>query len=606
MANSTSKTKLKTAASRNVPVISEKKFPFGETGILFLGLSLLFSFFPPITRGWGLNYPAFFEIWIMIPFYLLLLLLWTPQSNRYLVKKLSGINRSKVIAFCGKHRYALFVLLSIIAGVCFYLLKIKYIFLGDTDLRGKQIEDGDMSGSEYLTKLSIKQIWLFLHGLIGYTANQTIQLLGYISGGVYVFISLCIADLIGKTFLKKVAVFCLATLSLTALLLFCGYTEIYALPALFLIAYLFFALLYLKGKIAFWIPAIVIFTGVAYHLMLVCMIPSLIYIVYAKELWKYPFFRKKATIAVLVLIAAPFIYIAFRKYALPMMLPLSDDSGFMTMFSIAHYVEFFNSQMLGGGIGFLIWIATLIYGIRHKIKVDITQIFFFIASLSFTGLIFVFCIDRGSGDWDICAFAPIVYNLSNAYFLLSVYERKLYRNIKYGIVMIVGFSILHTSAWIYTNKTDALIPWVESAFATDPAGYYKRAFSNEGMLAAAFSANDLHELAIKWGKKAYQKYPNDPRAGFNYSIYLLDLNRNTEAYAILEQSVKKFPFYPFAYVNLIKLYSKSKDHDALYRILLAMEQAYRKWPQEFTSRLPQEQINRYLGMLEELKKQKSN
>lgn len=578
----------------------QKSLPFPEIGILFIGLSLLFSFFPPITRGWGLNYAGCFNLWFTIPFYLLLLLFWLPQSNRYIVEKLSRINGTSFVVFCKKHKYVLFLLLSVIAGFAFYLLKIKYIFLGDTDIRAKQIEDGIIMRDDYMTMLSIKYIYHFLNEKMGYTCIQTIRLLDYISGGFFVFISLCIADTIGNTFLKKAAVFFMATLSLAALLIFCGYTDVYMLPLIFLIIYLYTALLYFRGKISVWLPILSLLIGITFHLMLVCLVPSLIYLVYAKALWKYSFFRNKRTIIGLIMISAPFIYFSFRKFAIPMMLPFSSDKGLMTMFSLAHYIEFFNSQMLGGGIGFLIWIITLIYSVIHKIKYNMTFYFFLIASLSITGLIFVFRADRGSGDWDISSFAAVVYNLSNACFLITVYEQKLYRNMKYGILMIAGFSILHTSAWIYTNKTDASIQWVESAFATDPAGYYKSSFNNESMLTAIFTANNLPEHALKWGKIAYLKYPDDPRMGFNYALNLQQLNRNTEACAILEQSIKKFPFYPPAYTRLIEYYSITQNAELLYHTLLAMKQAYQQSPESFTRRISPEQMNMYFGILNEL------
>ena len=286
-----------------------------------------------------------------------------------------------------------------------------------------------------------------------------------------------------------------------------------------------------------------------------------------------------------------------------MMLPFSGDSGDMTMFSFVHYVEFFNSQMLGAGIGFPIWFAILIYSVVHRIKYDATLIFLLIASLSVTGMMFVFIMLRGSGDWDIASFSAIVCNLSNACFLLAVHGRKTYVNTRYGILMISVFSILHTSAWIYTNKTDALIPWVESAFSTDPAHYYKRSFNNEAMIAAALGANQLYERALIWGKKAWLKYPNDPRMGYNYAGELQKLNRHAEACPVLEQTIKKFPSYPLPYVNLIEYYINIKDYNSLYRVLLAMEQAYKQSPAPFTGRLPQEQLNQYFGVLENLRKQ---
>ncbi|MDR1524042.1 MAG: hypothetical protein LBS79_02140, partial [Tannerella sp.] len=530
-------------------------------GFIFIGLSLLFSFSPLVKRSWGLNDTAFFDPWMIILFYLLLLFFWFPQTNRYIVEKLCSINKNGIFSSLRKYRYVIFILAGIVAGICFYLLKIKYIFLGDTDIRAKQIEEGIFLKEEYLTMLSLKYAYRWLHEKFAFTGVLTIRLLDYISGSIFIFLSLCIANLLGNTCLKKLAVFFMATLSLAALLLFCGYTEIYALPALFLLAYLYAALLYLKGKVSVFIPVFTLLTGIGFHLMLVAMFPSLFYLVYFKALWKYPFFRKKRTLSGLVIIFAPFLYVAFNKFAHPMMLPLQNDNGLLTLFSSAHYVEFFNSQMLGAGIGFLIWLTTLVLSVVHKIKYDAKLWFFQIASLSVSGMIFVFRMDRGSGDWDICSFAPIVYNAANACFLISVYERKLYRNIKYGILMIAGFSVLHTSAWIFTNKSDASIQWLETAFSTDPANYYKTSFHNESMLSAVFSANDLPEHAIKWGKKAYLKYPNDHRTGYNYANLLIALNRSEEGYAIMEQLLKSFPGYALPYTHLIAHYVKIKDYN---------------------------------------------
>jgi predicted Zn-dependent protease len=169
--------------------------------------------------------------------------------------------------------------------------------------------------------------------------------------------------------------------------------------------------------------------------------------------------------------------------------------------------------------------------------------------------------------------------------------------------MIAGFSALHTSAWIYTNKSDASIKWLETAFSTDPAHYYKRSFKNESMLSAAFSANGLQEYAIKWGKKAYSKYPNDPRTGYNYANQLITANRPEEGYAIMEQLLKSFPTYAMPYTTLITHYLDIKDYNALYRVLLQMEQFYAQSPEAFTSRLSSEQLKQYFDILSQMKSQ---
>jgi tetratricopeptide (TPR) repeat protein len=584
--------------------VKEKSFPFAGTGLLFIALSLLFAFSPVITRAWGLDYIAFFDGWVIILFYLLLLCFWLPPVNGYIVKTITSISKKQIIPFLGKYRYVVFVLIGIIAGYCFYLLKIKYILLGDFDIRGKEIEDGVTVGSEPLTMFLLHHACLFLNGKFGLTGIQTIRFFDYISGGLFFFIGLCAANLMGNTLLKKLAAFVVSSLSLAALLVFCGYTDVYALPLLFLQTYLFVCLLHLKRKISILLPVLVGLIGVGLHLMLVCMIPSLVFLIYGNVLWKYPFFRDRKTIFILILVSLPFIYFAYTRYALPMIMPLeAGELNLLTLFSTAHYVEFLNSQLLASGAGFLIWITILIYSLVHKIKYDMTLWFFLVSSLSIAGLMFVFNGIRGSGDWDIFSFAAVVYNMGSAYFLLMAHEHKWFKNIKYGILMFGGFSVLHTSLWIVTNKTDASIPRLESAIATDPANYYKTSYNNESLLASAFSANGLHEIAIKWSKQAWLKHPKDPRMGYNYANELIKMNKKNEAVVVLEQTLKSYPAYALPYASLIQYYVDSKNYQSLYRILLQMEQVYKQYPEAFTSRLPQEDINKYFSILSELRQQ---
>ena len=492
--------KSKINKSKNtLPEKKIKTFPFFITGLIFIALSLFVTFSPDMTRGWGFNYIKFFAPWVIALYYILLLCFWLPPVNNSIVRFFTRINKQNIISFFRKYKYLLFVIISISFGVLFYLLKIKYIFLGDLDIRAKQIEGGHIINDEYLTMQFFKHAHSFLNAKLGFTGIQTIRLFDYITGSIFIFISLCISNIIGNTFLKKISVFFVSTISSTILLQFCGYTEIYAFPILFLLLYLFACILNLKGVTGIYIPLIVLLIGLGFHLMLACLIPSFIFLFYKSVLWKYSIFRKRNMIIILLLISSPFIYLAINKFALPKMLPFSPgEKDFMTMFSISHFKEFFNSQVLASGIGFFVWIATLLYSLIKRIKYDATQCFLLIASISIVGLMFVFDPYRGSGDWDILAFAAVVFNLSNAYYLIQLHNNNLCSNIKYGILMISGFSVLHTSMWIVTNKTDASIGWVEQAFETDPARYYKQSFCNEAMIGEMFLANGLKEKSLEW------------------------------------------------------------------------------------------------------------
>ena len=597
--------KSKKTKSKNIfPKKKIKAFPFLITGLIFITLSLLISFHPDIARGWGFNYIKHFAVWVIALYYMLLLCFWFPPVNNAITNIIAEISKQNIISLLRKYRYILFVIISITFGFIFYFLKIKYIFLGDLDLRPRQIEEGIIINDEYLTMLFLKHIHSFLNNKFGLTGIQTFQIFDYIIGSVYIFISLCISNIIGNTLLKKISVFIVGIISSTIILQFCGYTEIYAFPVLFLLLYLFACILHLKGRVGIYIPLIVLLLGIGFHLMLVCMFPSFIFLFYSSVLWKYSIFRKKTTIIVLLLISSPFICLTINKFALPKMLPFSPgENDLMTMFSVSHFKEFFNSQVLASGIGFFIWIMTLIYSLINRIRYDATQWFLFIASISIVGLMFVFDPHRGSGDWDILAFAAIVFNLSNAYYIIQLHNNNLCTNIKYGILMISGFSIIHTSMWIITNKTDASIGWVEQAFEQDPALYYKLSLNNQAMLGEMFSANGLFEKSLIWYKIAYGKYPYDHRMEFNYANALLNIGRSDEAIIMYEKIVDKYPSYPLPYANLIDLYYTNEVNDSLYKILLKMEIAYNKYTDEFDSRLSKEDIEHFFSILNELRNQ---
>jgi predicted Zn-dependent protease len=141
-----------------------------------------------------------------------------------------------------------------------------------------------------------------------------------------------------------------------------------------------------------------------------------------------------------------------------------------------------------------------------------------------------------------------------------------------------------------------------AAFEKDPANYYKQSFNNESMLAAAYAANGLDKEAILWSQKAYRRYKNDPRMGYNYANELLKRKQHKEAYAIYEALIHNFPTYALSYPPLISYYYSENKYDDLYRVLNKMHVAYTANSQAFTSRIAQEQMDSYLTLWADLKK----
>ena len=584
------------ATSKNVT--KSKYFPFLFLGVSFILLHVYLSFAPEVERAWGLNFVRFFDWKAIIFFYIMSAVVIVPSVNKKITGLAIAFSKEKFAAFLKKNKVAFFILTAIISVIIFQKLQIKYVLLGDLDIRVKQIEKGEIMNDEFLTMQMFKYLYILLHGQFAWTGVQIVRLFSYISGGLFILTSLFAADAIGKNFLQKLSYFIISTLSLGALMQFCGYLEMYALALLLLQVYICLCIFCLQGKVNIIFPVLTLAVGIAAHLMLVAMLPSLIFLIYRNLLWKYPVFRKKSTFCILAIVAFPFVYYALTTVATRVLLPFSPgEKDFMTMFSMAHYKEFINSQLLAGGFVFIVWIATVLYFIFKKIRFSALHWFFLISSLSMTGLLFVFNALRGSGDWDILSFGAVVTNAMTAFLLLDLHNRKIIKNIRYGICMTSVFAILHTSFWIITNDSDISIGWLKKAIEKDPAGYYKGSFSNESLLGAVFDANNLNEEALYYQKISYLKHRNDPRTGYNYAGQLHRNNQIQEATAIYEDLVKNFPFYALPYKALVGIYMQSQNYPALHTLLTKMQTAYNQSPEAFTSRIPQEEINAYFDIL---------
>ncbi|MDR1594831.1 MAG: hypothetical protein LBS43_10190 [Prevotellaceae bacterium] len=580
-------------------------FPFALLSAVYILIHIFVSLNPSVDRGWGINFVRFFDPVIIGLFYAIMIAVCLPPVNKMVIDFFTSITRKKIINMARKYKIVLFILIAVGAGFVFHALQVKYVFLGDAGIRPTEVEEGkvNMKG-EILTTFILAHLYTWLNSRWSVSGLQTIQIVSNISGSLFVLSSLLTANIIGKNIRQKIACFVIATLSLAALMQFCGYSETYSLDLFLLQLYLYLSVLHLLKKASIIFPIVALVIGIVAHFMLFFMLPSLAFMFYCSVLWKHSFFRKKNTLILLSILAIVVVSYVYVRIALPMMLPFSiGDKNIMTMFSTAHYKEFLNAQILGGGFVFIIWAGLLLFYLynRKKVKFTVMHWFLCIASCSVTGFLFVVDLWRGSGDWDISSFGAITTNLTAAFLILDLHRQKIVKNIKYGICVISVFAVVHTSLWIVTNATDKSIGWVEKAFATDPAVYYKRSFSNESMLGAIFSTNDLKEKSLYWEKMAYLHHQNDPRTGYNYANVLIREGQVNEAVQIYESSVSRFPAYALPYAQLVNIYSQNKNYEALYRLLLKMESIYKKNPKAFTSRLSQEQINSYFDMLNQLK-----
>jgi hypothetical protein len=142
--------------------------------------------------------------------------------------------------------------------------------------------------------------------------------------------------------------FLIFSLSIGTLLVFCGYVEIYALPALSILVYIYVSILYLNGKVKWMVPLLALGVSVGLHLISLALVPSLICLYYDK-------FTVKRFVLLLIC-GTPILYFIARNWGVNFVHPMSE------LFSVNHLGEFINSQVLAGGLSLILFTVLLIKG----------------------------------------------------------------------------------------------------------------------------------------------------------------------------------------------------------------------------------------------------
>jgi tetratricopeptide (TPR) repeat protein len=415
----------------------------------------------------------------------------------------------------------------------------------------------------------LNKVHTFLAKNFAFTGYKTFVLQSIVSGGLYVFFACLISNLTGRILLEKVITF-LFFISIGAILLFFGYIEIYSVPALSIIIYVYFSLLWVKGKTNFILPFLALILAVALHLMAIGLVPSFFIVLYQKYGKRIPFLKniKTKPFIILILFLLPVAFKLAAVLHLGDLMPVSESikaPKVMLLFSSRHLWEFLNSQILASGLYFILLVYFTIKAIRGRLKFD--DIMWFYGSASFFMLFIAFVTNkmRGSGDWDICALPAIIVSPMVAYMWFSnVQATGQYKKFKYALVVILVMNFVNSIAWIGINASDKSIKKIESMLENDPGYYYVTKLPSLYNLALSYRANGLKEESLNCYKKIYRKYYNSPEAHINYANQLIEYGKDQEGAAILINLIRMNPYISVAYPMLFKIYEKYKMQDNIY------------------------------------------
>lgn len=552
-------------------------------------------------RTWGFDFVRFFGVHWQAGFYLAMLGLCLPSLSARFSRLVLAV-LDQIIPWMethGKHLWFLFI--ALLSIPFFILLTSKYAFLGDSHLRSADAVAGTIRREQFLSLLLFHWVYKIFHTRFHVDGVLAIKLCAWAAGALFVYFSLKTADALGKSPGQKALFFAFLAFGGYAEQ-FCGYIEEYAVGLLFVLIYLYSALLVLHGKLRLVWPALILLLGALFHFGLLLYFPSFFILIYLLHLKDLPLFRKPVFWAAFVFCGALLFYFFAYKPMLPRLYPVFSIPGSsrMSMFSLRHFWEYGNSLVVSSGPALIVIIFSAIVMVWQRLKPTANLIFLGLTIAPPMAGVFILDTCLGCRDWDVFSFAAIGINLLAASVLLFVLQQeKISQTIRrYVLTFFCGILILHTLSWVFLCASDRSIPRLKDAMLDDPASYYPD-HPAPMVLAIIFSNNKLDKDAMEMYALAYQKFPEDPRNGFNYASQLVQNGRMREASPVLNDLFERFPAYPLPLRLLFQAYASNGNQEMALKVLERFLELAQSNPDKLKPYYSSAEVAGYLTQLEQ-------
>jgi hypothetical protein len=588
-------------AGRHVAIVCAASFGVIALHFLFLFVFPHFAQFPQVLRRtWGFHFITYYSVPVRIEFYLLAAIVCIPASNRLCWEAALLMDSSNLRNVVSRNKELVFVSIAAAAIPLFWLLRSKYAFLGDNFIRVDNVIRNDYIRDEPGAVWLLHYFYTVLHACFSLDGVTVFQVFDCLCGGAFVYLALRIADALGSAAFEKVSIF-LFYCGFGTMYHFCGYIEIYSLPVVLFVAYLYASLLSIRGKVHYAVPAIVMGVACVCHLISLIFLPSFLAVIYESKLRQNPFFRRPLA-WILVGAGAALILLLGYPHMAPRFYPLfAKGKGPMAMFSFVHVWEYCNGLLLSCGPALLIGSACLAYAALTKKRLAAETWFLLAASACIAAGLFAFNEIYGSGDWDIYSFSSLPVNLAAIFLFFQCFgDGKHSRFSRYAVVVFLGFMVLHSAPWILINASDKSIGRYEDCIMSDPASYYidHPAPMKIGM---AFDKYKLPGISFEYYKMAYEKDSTDPRNKYNYAVALLkDKNQLAMSTKILEKLCDDAPGYVPPLQLLVQIAQNTKNADLMFKGGMRLVELFRTKKDLLIRYYSQDEIMGVFGDLAEL------
>ncbi len=459
-------------------------------GLLTLSLHIA-AFALPEESSWSVWPYTFFPTWLRWVLALLVGALIIPAISHKTQKGLLWLYETilrfmnYLLAFISpptRRRQVSFALVALLAGLLFWLARIRHLRWGDSYMLSVALSYHDLNlrvvynWQAPFTVFLHQRLWHFVaNPLLGWPVETVYSSISIICGLAFVYILLTFMYHLGRDQLETTFLSALI-LSTGSIQLFFGYVENYTIVSVVLLLMLFLAWRTLQGQIRPIWPVVSLSIANAFHPSTVFLWPGMCLLSWLA--WK----RKQVSTrgALLQTILPPLLLggcvlalmesgghglAAFLGVDRPgggdgiWFVPLFETTTqwqHYTMFSAAHIIDWSNIHFLISPFGLPLIIVTLVIIRRFGLIIFDTQseqdyaYFLGITATMYLLLTYLWNPDYGGRkDWDLFAPAAFIYTLLAGYLLVrSLSSREKLRD---GGLFIIAVSLLHTAAWIFTN-----------------------------------------------------------------------------------------------------------------------------------------------------------
>ncbi len=406
---------------------------------------------------WGIHFLHFFPAWSAWVLTAAVSSLFVPAVNRLVLKLLESVFGA-VGGFLGRlNRYLLFALAALASIPLFWVLRTRLFLLGDGYFKLEALSERIVTATEPLDGIIHHGIYkLLMSAFPAADPSLTYTVPSVVCGGMFVFMLLILSHLLGKTGFHKVLIFSLL-ITLGSVELFLGYVETYTALLTGLTLFLLLSLLYIRGKVNVMLPFLVLALSTSFHVSGIVLLPSFLYLVFWK--WRVEG-RKIPRVSALISLAACAMIVFLAVWKVFMMpgegnkfgqfLPVVSSTNYgFTMFSGAHFGEFFNQLFLLSPAGIILFSFFLFYLLRLRFFEDPVSNFLLISSLAGLMLIFVYNSRWGNADWDLRALPGMFFTLFGVLLFIR-WGGGWIRFKNYGLILI-AVSLYHVAPWVLLN-----------------------------------------------------------------------------------------------------------------------------------------------------------